>query len=132
MSTQPLFIVLCSAEHEKVQMAAMLASVAAVSDRPVHLFVSMNALLVFRKGIADTERYQGGQMSRLMREKKAPDPITMLKQGKMLGQLTINACSMALDVTGLGLDDLEAEVFDGQLGLTKYLADAEAGELLFV
>jgi peroxiredoxin family protein len=113
-------------------MAAMLASVAAVSDRPVHLFVSMNALLVFRNGISANERYQGGAMSKLMREKKAPDPITMLKQGKMLGQLTVNACSMALDVTGLGLDDLEAEVFDGQLGLTKYLADAEAGELLFI
>jgi peroxiredoxin family protein len=132
MSAEPLFIVLCSPEHEKVQMAAMLASVAAVSDRPVHLFVSMNALLVFRNGISANERYQGGAMSKLMREKKAPDPITMLKQGKMLGQLTVNACSMALDVTGLGLDDLEAEVFDGQLGLTKYLADAEAGELLFI
>ena len=132
MSAEPLFIVLCSPEHEKVQMAAMLASVAAVSDRPVHLFVSMNALLVFRNAISATERYQGGAMSRLMLEKKAPDPITMLKQGKMLGQLTVNACSMALDVTGLGLDDLEAEVFDGQLGLTKYLADAEAGELLFI
>lgn len=132
MSAQPLFVMLCSAEHEKVQMAAMLASVAAVSDRPVHMFVSMNALLVFRKGVSDSERYQGGTMSRLMREKRAPDPITMLKQGKMLGQLTVSACSMALDVTGLGLDDLEAEIFDGQLGLTKYLADAEAGELLFV
>ena len=132
MSAKPLFLVLCSSEHEKIQMAAMLASVAAVSDRPVNLFVSMNALLVFRKGIADAERYQGGTLSRLMREKKAPDPITMLRQGKMLGQLTVHACSMALDVTGMGLDSLEGDLFDGQLGLTKYLADAEAGELLFI
>jgi peroxiredoxin family protein len=39
---------------------------------------------------------------------------------------------MALDVTGLKLDDLEPEVFDDQLGLTKYLADAESGELIFI
>jgi len=132
MSAKPLFVVLCSAEHEKLQMAAMLASVAAVSDRPVNLFVSMNALLVFKKGLGDDERLQGGTMSRLMREKKAPDPITMIRQGKMLGQLSVHACSMALDVTGLKLGDLEPDLFDDQLGLTKYLADAEAGELLFI
>jgi peroxiredoxin family protein len=132
MSAKPLFVVLCSAEHEKIQMAAMLSSVAAVSDRAVNLFVSMNALFVFKKGVSPDERYQGGTMSRLMRDKKVPDPITMLRQGKQLGQLSVHACSMALDVTGLKLDDLEPEVFDDQLGLTKYLADAESGELIFI
>jgi peroxiredoxin family protein len=132
MSAKPLFVVLCSAEHEKIQMAAMLSSVAAVSDRAVNLFVSMNALFVFKKGVSPDERYQGGAMSRLMRDKKVPDPIAMLRQGKQLGQLSVHACSMALDVTGLKLDDLEPDVFDDQLGLTKYLADAEAGELMFI
>ena len=40
-----LYILLCSGEHEKIQMAGMMASVAAVSERPVEVFVSMNALL---------------------------------------------------------------------------------------
>jgi len=132
MSAKPLFVVLCSDEHEKIQMAAMLVSVAAVSDRAVNLFISMNALLVFKKGIADAERLHGGTMSRLLREKKAPDPITLLRQGKMLGQLSVYACTMALDLTGLKLGDLEPDLFDDQLGLTKYLADAEAGELMFI
>ena len=132
MSAKPLFVVLCSTEHEKIQMAAMLASVAAVSDRAVNLFVSMNALLVFKKGVSPDERYQGGVMSRLMRDKNVPDPFTLLRQGKMLGQMSMHACSMALDVTGLKLDDLEPDLFDDQLGLTKFLADAEAGELLFI
>ncbi len=48
MAAQPLFIVLCSGEHEKLQMAAMMASVGAVSERPVQLFVSMNALFEAR------------------------------------------------------------------------------------
>ena len=132
MSAKPLFVVLCSTEHEKIQMAAMLASVAAVSDRAVNMFVSMNAVLVFKKGVTDAERFQGGTLSQLMRDKKAPDPMTLLRQGKMLGQLSLYACSMALDVTGLKLDDLEPDLFDDQLGLTKFLADAEAGELLFI
>jgi hypothetical protein len=38
MASNPLYIVLCSGEHEKVQMAAMMVSVGAVSERPVLAF----------------------------------------------------------------------------------------------
>lgn len=132
MSASPLFLVLCSAEHEKIQMAAMLTSVAAVSERPVRLFISMNALFSFRKDIADDERYQGGEFSRLMRAKKVPDAMTLFEQGRMLGDMTVHACSMALEVSELQLDDLVEGLFDGELGLTKFLADAEEGELVFL
>ena len=50
MASNTLYILLCSGEHEKVQMAAMMASVAAVSERPVEVFISMNALIAFAKG----------------------------------------------------------------------------------
>ena len=50
MASNPLYILLCSGEHEKIQMAAMMASVGAVSERPVEVFVSMNAVLAFAKG----------------------------------------------------------------------------------
>ena len=50
MTSNPLYIMLCSGEHEKLQMAAMMASVGAVSERPVEVFVSMNAILAFAKG----------------------------------------------------------------------------------
>jgi peroxiredoxin family protein len=130
VSAKPLFLLLCSGEHEKIQMAAMLASVAAVSERPVQLFVSMNAFLAFRKGLSEDERYQGGTFSMLMREKKAPDAIELLGQGKALGDLSVYACSMALDVAGLQIDDLVENLFDGPLGLTKFLSDAELGDLV--
>ncbi len=128
----PLFIVLCSGEHEKIQMTAMLASVAAVSDRPVHVFVSMNAALVFRKDLTEEERYQGGPFSSIMRTKNVPDAITLFQQGKMLGDMTMHICSMAMDVAGLGMDDLVDELFDGELGLTAFLSDAEQGELIML
>ena len=126
----PLFILLCSGEHEKIQMAAMTASIAAVSERPVHVLVSMNAIFVFAKNATAGDRYQGGAMSRLMLEKKAPDAVDLFGQGKALGDMTVNACSMALDLAAMGLDDLTEGLFDGQMGLTKFLSDAESGHLI--
>ncbi len=132
MSASPLFLVLCSAEHEKIQMAAMLASVAAVSERPVQVFVSMNAVFTFRKNLSDEERYQGGEFSRLLLANKAPDPMTLFEQGKMLGDMQMFVCSMAMDVAKLSMDDFVEGLFDSELGLTKFLADAESGELVFL
>jgi peroxiredoxin family protein len=59
MATSPLYILLCSAEHEKIQMAAMMASIGAVSERAVEVFVSMNAVLVFGKDTPADKRYGG-------------------------------------------------------------------------
>ena len=132
MTEKTLFIVLCSGEHEKIHMAAMMASVAAVSNRKVQLFVSMNAIYSFQKGIDPNQRYQGGAFSRLMQEKKAPDTLTLLAQGKMLGDMSAYACSMALDMLGWTTDNLVEDLFDGELGLTKFLSDAEEGDLIFV
>lgn len=129
MSSPGLFMILCSGEHEKIQMAAMAASVAAVSERPVEVFVSMNAVAVFRRD-NDANRYSGGAFSDLMKSRKAPDALELFAQGKMLGDMKIYACSMALDVAAIGMDDLVDDLFDGPSGLTKFLADAESGQLV--
>ena len=130
MAGVPLYILVCSGEHEKLQMAAMMASVGAVSERPVEVFVSMNAILAFAKEATPEQRYHGGTFSQLMKEKHAPDLLTLLRQGKEFGDLKIWACSMALDVAGWEMDHLVEELFDGPLGLTKFLSDAEAGQLV--
>lgn len=129
MAAAPLFILLCSGEHEKIQMAAMVASVAAVSERPVQLFVSMNAILAFAKDSKPRDRYRGGKFSDLLKEKKAPDAIELIRQGAELGDLKVYACSLALDVAGLELNQL-VDVFTAPLGLTKFLSDAESGQLV--
>ncbi|MGR9090286.1 MAG: hypothetical protein ACU85U_06870 [Gammaproteobacteria bacterium] len=129
MSSPGLYMILCSGEHEKIQMAAMAASVAAVSERPVQVFVSMNAVAVFRRD-SDASRYTGGAFSELMKTRKAPDALALFSQGKLLGDMKIYACSMALDVAEIGMDDLVEDLFDGPGGLTKFLADAESGQLV--
>ncbi|MBF0444131.1 MAG: DsrE/DsrF/DrsH-like family protein [Magnetococcales bacterium] len=131
MTSLPLFIMLCSGEHEKIQMAAMMASVGAVSDRKVHVFVSMNAILAFEKSRTTPEsRYQGGPISKVMQEKGVPDALELFSQGKMLGELTMNACSMVMDVNGWDMDHLVDDLFDGMEGLTSFLSDAEKGQLI--
>jgi peroxiredoxin family protein len=130
MASNTLYILLCSGEHEKVQMAAMMASVAAVSERPVEVFVSMNAILAFEKGVAADKRYHGAAYSKLLKEKKAPDPLVLFQQGRELGDLKLWACSMALDMEGWELDRLEDGLFNGALGLTKFLSDAESGQFV--
>jgi len=130
MASNPLYIMLCSGEHEKLQMAAMMASVGAVSERPVEVFVSMNAILAFAKDASADARYHGGPFSKLLKDKHAPDAIALLRQGKDLGDLKLWACSMALDVRGWELDELEDGLFDGALGLTKFLSDAENGQFI--
>ncbi|HJM49428.1 MAG TPA: DsrE/DsrF/DrsH-like family protein [Alphaproteobacteria bacterium] len=130
MPETPLYIMLCSAEHEKIQMAAMTASVAAVSERPVQLFVSMGAIFAFDAQADAEERYRGGEMSDLMKAKKAPDAIELLRQGRDFGELSVYACSMALDINGWDEERLVEGVFDGALGLTRFLSDAESGQLM--
>jgi peroxiredoxin family protein len=132
MTSQPLFILLCSGEHEKIQMAAMLASIGAVSDRPVQVFVSMNALFAFDRDAPAEKRYKGGEFSSLLGTKGAPDALQLFEQGKMLGDLKMYVCSMALDITGWTEDRLVEGLFDDSLGLTKFLSDAEGGQFVTI
>jgi peroxiredoxin family protein len=130
MTNTPLYILLSSGEHEKLQMAAMMASIVAVSERRVEVFVSMNAIRAFSRDATDSERYHGGVFSQLLKEKGAPDALDLLRQGKELGELKLWACSMALDLQGWGLEQLVDRLFDGPLGLTAFLSDAESGQLV--
>ena len=132
MASNPLFILLCSGEHEKLQMAANVASIAAVSDRPVQVLVSMNAILPFGKGTAEDKRYQGGAFSRLLKERHAPDAARLFQQGKEFGDLKIWACALALDIQGWEIRHLVEGLFDGTLGLTKFMSDAENGQFITI
>ena len=130
MTTPPLYIMLCSAERDKIQMAGMVASVAAVSEREVHLFVSMGAIKAFEKGKPAKDRYLASAFSQELNSAGAPDPVELLKQGKMLGDMKVHACSMVMDVLGWEMENLEEELFEGPMGLTKFLSDAENGQLI--
>lgn len=132
MAHTPLFILLCSGEHEKLQMAAKVASLVAVSDRPVEVFVSMNAILAFARDTPEDQRYKGGAFSRSLHDKHVPSAAELFQQGKEFGGLKIWACSMALDIQGWEIGHLVEGLFDGALGLTKFMSDAESGQFVTI
>lgn len=126
--TQKLNIVCVTGTREKLQMAAMFASVAAATGEDVTVFLSMNALPYFIKG-RDGEPPSEGEMGELMRQKGVPPYKQLFQQAVQLGDAKLLPCSMALDLLHIGKDDLEPEL-GPPTGLTRFLSDAEEGRLL--
>jgi len=124
---QGLFIVCLSGTREKLQFAAMTASVAAVCGRPVTVFLSMNAFSLFVEGApaAPVE----GPFGELMESKNLSPFKHIFQQAVELGDAKIYACSMAMDVSGVRQDQLPGDIA-GAMGLTKFLSEAETGQLV--
>lgn len=127
MSASKICVVVVSGSLERLQMAAMVASVGAVSGQEVMVFISMNALPYFVKGNA-SKAPQEGDMGRLMAAKKVPEFKTLFEQAVELGDARIFPCSMAMDVLGVEQEGLESYL-QKATGLTKFLHDAQDGQV---
>lgn len=120
-------ILLVSGTLERLQMAAMVASVGAVSGNEVTVFVSMNALPLFRRGSTARPPAEG-EVGRLLEQKKAPPFRQLFAQAVELGDARIQPCSMAMDLLQYAREDLEPYVGE-PMGLTKFLDDARDGQV---
>lgn len=125
--TNQISVVVVSDSHEKLQMAAMVASVGAVSGNDVRVFVSMNALAFFVKGAARNAPPEG-VVGNLLVSKNAPSFLELFKQAVELGDAKIYPCSMAMDLLQLGEDALLPYV-GKSMGLTKFLGDASEAQV---
>lgn len=124
----PLFLICHGGAREALQMASMVASVAAVSGRAVTVFVSMNALPHFLRRPSPPAP-AAGQAGELLVAHHAPRFEDLFRSAVELGDARIYACSMAMDLMALEDADL-AEHLAGTMGLTAFLSEAEAGQLL--
>ena len=127
MSASKICVVVVSGSLERLQMAAMVASVGAVSGQEVVVFLSMNALPYFAKG-ATAKAPHEGEMGKLMAGKKVPDFKILFEQAVELGDARIYPCSMAMDVLGVEQEGLE-DYLQNATGLTKFLHDAQDGQV---
>jgi peroxiredoxin family protein len=127
MASSKICVVVVSGSLERLQMAAMVASVAAVSGQETMVFLSMNALTYFMKGNADKASHEG-KMGALMASKKVPEFKTLFEQAVELGDARVFPCSMAMDVLGIEQDGLESYL-QPATGLTKFLHDASDGQI---
>ncbi len=121
-------IVCVTGTREKLQMAAMFASVAAATGEEVSVFLSMNAMPFFVKGHS-LEAPVEGEMGTLMAQKGVPPFKQLFQQAVELGDAKLLPCSMAMDLLKITREDMDDEV--GQpTGLTRFLSDAEGGQTL--
>lgn len=127
MSTDRISVMVTAGSREQLQMAAMVASVGAVSGNDVTVFVSMNAMKFFVKDSTD-KAPADGEMGVLLEEKNAPDFKELFAQAVEYGDAKIFPCSMAVDIMELKQDDLESFVSE-PLGLTAFLSDASEGQV---
>lgn len=123
-----LHIVCVSGTREKLQMAAMIASVAAATGDEVSVFFSMNAVKYFIKGNAD-EAPTEGEFGPLLASKGVPPFRQLFQHAADLGDASLLPCSMALDLLKVEKEDLDPS-FGPPTGLTKFLSDAEGAQLM--
>jgi len=115
-------VMVVSGSRERLQMAAMVASVGAVSGNDVRVFLSMNALPYFKKG-AKPPAPAEGEVGELLQTRNAPPFEQLFQQAAELGDAKIYPCSMAMDILELKPGDLEPHLGE-PMGLTKFLDDA--------
>jgi len=126
--TEKIHIVCVSGSHERLQMAAMFASVAAATGAEVTVFLSMNALPFFVKGNHENAPNEGA-MGALMEQKGVPPFRQLFQQAVELADARMLPCSMAMDLLRITKDDLESDL-GPPTGLTRFLSDAEGGQIL--
>ncbi len=128
MSVAKISIMVISGSLERLQMAAMVASVGAVSGDQVTVFLSMNALPYFIKGHSATAPAEGA-FGRTMEGKNVPPFLELFQKATEFGDAKIFPCSMAMDVLSAKGEDMEPYLGE-PIGLTKFLTNAEGGQIL--
>jgi peroxiredoxin family protein len=127
--SQNYHIVCLTGTREKLQMAAMFASVAAATGDQVTVFFSMNALPFFIKDLAQDPPAEG-RFGELMEKEAGVPPFKQLfKSAAELGDAKLLPCSMAIDLLKVSEDALDPEL-GPPTGLTRFLNDAEGGQLI--
>lgn len=126
MVMNKMSIMVVSGSLERLQMAAMVAAVAAVSGEEVTVFLSMNALPYFIKG-KSAKAPAEGEFGRTMGGKNVPAFKELFERAVDMGDAKIYPCSMAMDVLSAKPEDLEPYLAE-PLGLTKFLSDAAGSQ----
>jgi peroxiredoxin family protein len=127
MDTSKISITIVSGSLERLQMAAMVASVGAVSGNEVSVFLSMNSLGYFIKG-SDSSAPAEGPFGEVMSKKNVPEFRNLFESAVELGDARIFPCSMAMDILDIDAEDLEPYLSE-PLGLTKFLSLAADSQI---
>ncbi len=135
---EPLNLVLFSGTDDKLTAAAVLSAGAAALGRPVNIFLQYWALDAFRAdridrphGLAPEAGEEGRRHVTALAAAGQQTWAETLRQVKELGGVDIEACSLSMELLGIGPDDLDPLV-DGVQGVTSFHLNAGRGPLVFI
>lgn len=133
-----LALVMFSGTDDKLQSAAVLTAGAAAVGRPVHMFLQYWALDAFRAdrigadhGAVPEAGEQGRAAMADLRAAGQASWADTLRQAKELGDVTIQACSLSMDLLKLEQSDLDPLV-DGVEGVAAFMFAAGSGQIVFI
>ncbi len=131
-------IVLFSGTVDKIMAAVTMAVGAAAVGKQVTIFLTFWGLMAFRKDdwktnrrfSKDFEDYAGPAME-MMQAKHVPPWMDTLRSAMEMGNITIKACSMTMDLFDMKLEHFEPVVSE-VTGVVAFIADSEGGTTLFI
>ena len=131
---ETLSLVLFSGTDDKLNAAAVLTAGAAAMGRKVNVFLQYWALDAFRAdriykdhGVAPEAGPEGIE---LVQRHNSLHWSEVFRQAKDIGEVTIRACSLSMEMFGLRIEDLDPLV-DGQEGVAAFFIDVD-GPVTFV
>ncbi len=131
----PLSLVLFSGTDDKLSAAAVLAVGAAAMGRPVNLFLQYYAVDAFRSDRIAADHGLSPEATSTQRSIVTRHPgqhwSELLRQAKDVGEVTIHACALSMEMFGLHKDDLDPLVDDVE-GVAAFMSDATSGPITFI
>lgn len=135
---QSLSIVLFSGTDDRLAAAAVLVAGAAAMGRKVNVFLQYWGLAAFRKDqmrrvrplSAEATSQQAQELRRAEKSGRAQHWSDTLRQAREIGDVSIHACALTIDVFGFTKDDLDPLV-DGVEGVAAFMLEA-TGAMVFI
>lgn len=123
-----LSMVLCSGTDDRLTGAAVLAVGAAAMERKVEILLQFWALDAFRADRITKDHglspEAGTEGQTLWEWHEGMHWSEMLRQAKAIGDVTIHACSLSMDLLKIAPEDLDPLVDDVQ-GVAAFLGSAD-------
>lgn len=107
-------------------------------QKKVQIFVTFYGLLAFKKDDWKTNRRLSKDFEdfatealKAMEAKKVPSWLDTLKGAMEIGDVTVHACGLTMDLLAIKLEDLEPVVSD-IVGVGTFIENASGGQILFL
>jgi peroxiredoxin family protein len=129
-----LSLVLFSGTDDKLSAAAVLAVGAAVMGRTVNVFLQYYALDAFRADRIGADHALSpeatAQQAPSVKNHRGTHWSELLRQAKEVGEVSVHACALSMEMFKLEKNDLDPLVDDVE-GVAAFMADA-TGPMVFI